>query len=206
MNFTKQGSVYPVLVAGVNFKCPNCWGSKYEPGSTKKCTVCPGSSGVFPEWQLSKYFRLSEVLKSDLAIRKGIPNVPSVEVVHNLSDLCVNVLDKVREKVGPISVNSGYRGKQLNAAVGGASSSAHMVGCAIDFVPATPGVTLKKVMEVILDKATGLNYDQVIYEGTWVHIGSLSPTKTKRMQKLMMFPVNGKPKYYEFDAKDPRVI
>lgn len=81
----------------------------------------------------SKYFKLEELLKSDKALAAQIENLPSWTDVENLLDLAVLVLDPIREAWGqPLMVTSGYRSPQLNAAVGGVPTSAHMEGCAVD--------------------------------------------------------------------------
>ena len=81
----------------------------------------------------SKYFRLEELLKSDKALAAQIENLPSWKDVDNLLDLAVLVLDPIREAWGqPLIITSGYRSPQLNAAVGGVPTSAHMDGCAVD--------------------------------------------------------------------------
>lgn len=81
----------------------------------------------------SKYFKLEELLKSDKALAAQIENLPSWTDVENLLDLAVLVLDPIREAWGqPLMVTSGYRSPQLNAAVGGVPTSAHMEGYAVD--------------------------------------------------------------------------
>lgn len=81
----------------------------------------------------SKYFRLEELLKSDKALAAQIENLPSWTDVDNLLDLAVLVLDPIREAWGqPLMVTSGYRSPQLNAAVSGVPTSAHMEGHAVD--------------------------------------------------------------------------
>ena len=67
--------------------------------------------------KLSKYFSLEEFTRSDTARRLGISNDPTPEHIQNLSDMCVNLLDPLREAWGgPLIVTSGYRGYKLNAA------------------------------------------------------------------------------------------
>lgn len=186
-------------------KCPRCWGSKFEPGKRSKCTFC-GGTGTAQDRQISEYFWLSEMLKSDTALRKGIPNNPEPWQIQHIENLCRNFLDPVRKQFGPLRINSGLRLPAVNVAIGGSEASAHMEGAAADFVPVTPGVGLKQVAVWIVANKQKLKYDQVIYEGTWIHLGALSPAGKVRGQDLMMFPVNGKAKYYPFNAGDQRVI
>ena len=85
--------------------------------------------------KISKYFRLEEFTRSDTARRLGISNDPTPEHIKNLSDMCVNLLDPLREAWGrPLIVTSGYRGYRLNKAVKGSTTSAHCYGLAADIV------------------------------------------------------------------------
>ncbi|MCD7803098.1 MAG: D-Ala-D-Ala carboxypeptidase family metallohydrolase, partial [Clostridiales bacterium] len=71
-----------------------------------------------------KYFTIEELTKSDTATRRGIDNTPTAEAVRNLTTLVDKVLDPLRSAWGgPIVVNSGYRCKALNEAVGGSKTS-----------------------------------------------------------------------------------
>ena len=82
-----------------------------------------------------KYFTLDELIHSDTADRLGINNTPTSEAVSNINDLVTNVLDRLRGEWGrPIIVTSGYRCKELNAAVGGTHNSQHLKGQAADIV------------------------------------------------------------------------
>lgn len=80
-----------------------------------------------------KYFTINELCKSNTAKQYKINNIPSEEVEKNLILLVENVLDPLREAWGrPIIVNSGYRSSELNSKIGGAKSSQHLTGCAVD--------------------------------------------------------------------------
>lgn len=186
-----------------NMRCPKCWGSKKEKGTTKPCTHCNGIGTKPDEW-ITNNFDLSEFLISQTAIRKSIPNVPTDEVRINLLKVAQG-LEKIRTKFGGIIINSGYRSPELNLAIGGSSkTSAHMLGLAADFIPATRGITLKEIVDWAVANKADINYDQIIYEGTWIHIGFAAKP---RGQALMMFPdKNGKVRYFQYDPKDPRVV
>lgn len=83
--------------------------------------------------QLSTHFKLSEFLRSETASARGIDNTPTIEVVSNLQQLCINVLEPLRAYFNtPITVSSGYRSPALNKAVGGSATSQHMTGEAAD--------------------------------------------------------------------------
>ena len=115
----------------------------------------------------SLYFKLEELLESDTALTSGIEKLPSWSIVENLRVLAVSVLDPIREAWGqPLVVNSGYRSPQLNAAVGGVPTSAHMDGCAVDI--AISGWSDRKISQLynlivsMVDDGV-IDVDQVIY-------------------------------------------
>ncbi|QKY08791.1 D-Ala-D-Ala carboxypeptidase family metallohydrolase [Janthinobacterium lividum] len=116
---------------------------------------------------LSPHFSLAELVASQVATRKGIDNAPAPAIVANLTRLAA-LLEQVRALVGaPIAISSGYRSPALNKAVGGAANSAHVLGLAADI--STAKLTPKALAMLI--RQSGLDFDQLIYEGTWVHIG-----------------------------------
>ena len=64
-------------------------------------------------------------------------------------------------------INSGFRSKQVNDAVGSKDTSQHRIGCAADF--RVPGMTPNEVVQTLVD--SGLPYDQIIREfDSWTHI------------------------------------
>lgn len=128
---------------------------------------------------MSKNFTLEELTFSQTAVRNGIDNSPNQEVINNLKKLCES-LEKVRELVGaPISVSSGYRSPELNKSVGGAKDSAHTKGLAADIT--TNSLTPKALG--LLIKASHIEYDQLIYEGTWIHF-AIDKNGSGRRQNL----------------------
>ncbi|MET3132852.1 zinc D-Ala-D-Ala carboxypeptidase [Oxalobacteraceae bacterium GrIS 1.11] len=117
--------------------------------------------------QLTANFSLAEMTASQTATRQGIVNTPSQDVIDNLGRVAA-VLEQIRALVGaPIHVSSGYRAPALNRAVGGAANSAHVLGLAADIT--VPSMTPQQLAKAI--KAGGIEFDQLIYEGTWVHVG-----------------------------------
>ena len=85
----------------------------------------------------------------------------------------------------PIQVNSAYRSPAVNAAVGGAASSQHMKGQAVDWVPLADGLVLKEAYRRVLESA--IVYDQLIYEfGRWIHISRPAFGAAPRRQTLMI--------------------
>ena len=116
---------------------------------------------------LSPHFSLAELVSSQVATRKGIDNAPAPAIVANLTRLAA-LLEQVRALVGaPIAISSGYRSPALNKAVGGAANSAHVLGLAADI--STAKLTPKAL--ALLIRQSDIAFDQLIYEGTWVHIG-----------------------------------
>jgi len=134
--------------------------------------------------QLSKNLALAEVMRSETAKRKGISNMPTPEHIENFKLLAENVFQPIRDHFGvPIILSSGYRSKALNTAVGGALSSQHCTGEAIDID--MDGTTVKNadIFNFIKDN---LNFDQLIWEfGTdsnpdWVHVSYESTGKQRK--------------------------
>ena len=118
--------------------------------------------------QLSANFTLAEFTHSEIATRKGIDNTPPEDVLANLHELAAQ-MEKVRYLLdAPIHINSAYRSPKVNAAVGGASTSAHMTGQAVDFICPQFGTPLEVAKAIA---ASDIEFDQLIAEGTWVHLG-----------------------------------
>ena len=82
---------------------------------------------------LSRNFTLSELIKSDTAIRKGINNNPNAEQIEKLKALCENILQPVRDHFGRVKITSGYRSVELCEAIGSSSRSQHAKAEAADF-------------------------------------------------------------------------
>jgi len=127
---------------------------------------------------LSEHFHLDEFTTSQTATRHGIDNTPSEKVVENLRMLAA-LLEQVRELLGggAIRISSGYRCLALNRHIGSNDTSAHIRGWAADFTcPSfgTPIEVAKKIAE------SNLKFDQLIFEGTWVHI-SCDPQNRRQL-------------------------
>jgi len=140
----------------------------------------------------TKNFSIQELTFSQTATRKGINNSPTPEVTKNLEKLC-ETLEKIRELVGmPITISSGYRSPELNKVIGGAKDSAHTKGLAADIT--TKSLTPKAL--ALLIKTSDMKYDQLIYEGTWVHI-AIDKDGAGRRQNLTARFNPGKVTYME---------
>lgn len=118
--------------------------------------------------KLSPNFTLGELIASQAAARRGLDNTPSPQVIGALKDLCVHVLQPLREHFDrPVVVSSGYRSIAVNKSIGGASTSQHTKGEAADFT--IPGISNLAVCQWM---QRNLQYDQLIYEfgeGGWIH-------------------------------------
>ena len=83
--------------------------------------------------KLSNNFSLQEMIRSQVAERKGINNNPSPAQIENLKLLCENILQPVRDKFGIVTVSSAFRSAELNIAIGSSVNSQHGDGRACDF-------------------------------------------------------------------------
>jgi len=148
--------------------------------------------------QLSKNLALSEVTRSETAKRRGISNMPTPEHIENFKKLAENVFQPIRDHFGvPIRISSGYRSKELNAAIGGSSSSQHCKGEAIDIDMDGTTVTNKQIFDFV---KANVNFDQMIWEfGTdanpdWVHV-SYNSDGAQRKQILKAVKAGSATKY-----------
>lgn len=121
---------------------------------------------------LSKNFTLAELTKSETAIRRSIDNIPSDEVISNLTTLCNMVLQKVRNSHGAVTITSGYRSPELNKAIGGSTTSDHCKGLAVDFE--VPGLDNRQLALWIEDNLTFKQlilefYEEGVPNSGWVH-------------------------------------
>lgn len=118
---------------------------------------------------LSKYFTWEEVTRSSTANRLGIdnsfPNALDGVIKHTAQQM-----DKLRVILGtPVIVDSWYRCEKLNQALHSKSTSEHLLGQAVDFISPDFGTPLE-ICKYLLHYEDNLNWNQLIYEHTWVHI------------------------------------
>ena len=123
--------------------------------------------------RLSPHFTLAEMTKSQLAVRRSLPNLPDDDAISCLKDMCLYILEPVRKSYGiPFSPTSAYRSIALNRALGSHDRSQHIRGEAVDFeLPGISNVALAHWM------AAHLEFDQLILEhhdpdrphSGWVH-------------------------------------
>jgi zinc D-Ala-D-Ala carboxypeptidase len=126
---------------------------------------------------LTPHFTLNELIFSSTAQRLVIDNTPPSEVIARLVK-CATGLEEVRALLGcSMHIDSGYRCHDLNKAIGGATNSAHLEGYAADFTCPEFGTPEAIVKAISL---SGIQFDQCIQEGTWVHI-SFAPAMRHQM-------------------------
>tara|TARA_R110002167_G_scaffold173238_3_gene371738 strand:- start:274 stop:756 length:483 start_codon:yes stop_codon:yes gene_type:complete len=122
--------------------------------------------------KLSSNFSLYELCYSSTALKRNINNDPNPEIIRNLQLLVNNILQKLRDKLGPIRITSGYRSPALNKVLSGtARKSQHIEGKAADIIIVRDGkMDNKLIFDAVLD--LDLDFDQMIWEfgGKWIHI------------------------------------
>ena len=146
---------------------------------------------------LTKNFTLSEMVKSDTALRHDMDNTPNEAQTANLKLLVEKVLQPVRDHYAKgVKVNSGFRHPEVNAKVGGSRTSDHCTGMAADIE--IPGVANADLARWVADN---LQYTQLILEfytpgvpdSGWVHV-SYDPANLKK-QNLTATKQGGKTVY-----------
>jgi len=129
---------------------------------------------------LSTHFTLEELTITD---HRELENTPNETELANLKRLA-EFLETVKTVLGgkPIMVNSAFRSKAVNDAVGSKDTSQHRIGCAADI--RVPGLTPDEVVKAVI--ASGIGYDQVIREfDRWTHI-SIPNAGAPRKQALII--------------------
>ena len=142
---------------------------------------------------LSAHVTLAEFENSSTATTHGINNKMSESQIASAKLLCENVFEPLRLYLNtPIKISSGFRCLQVNKMIGGAKSSQHTKGEAMDIKIGAKGFNFIK------DK---LNFDQLIWEfgndnePQWVHV---SFSSRNRKQVLKATKQNGKTKYSSY--------
>ena len=143
---------------------------------------------------MSEHFTLGELTKS--GSHPEVYNIPSHEAIANLKRLC-EWLEVLRERYNakygigdePIRINSGYRSPQLNKKIGGAPTSNHLTGCAVDIRVAGMEQALRYAV-ILLDYADESNkdFDELLLEknryGTiWLHF-AVRPKERSATQEV----------------------
>lgn len=139
-------------------------------------------------------FTLAELTASETAARHGWDNTPGPSELANLKRLA-DLLEQVRALLGkPVLVNSAYRSKRVNDAVGSKDTSQHRIGCAADI--RVPGMTPDQVVRKII--ASGIGYDQLLREfsdpvtgGGWTHISVPNTIDTPARRQALIIDRQG---------------
>lgn len=118
---------------------------------------------------ISEHFTLEDLSFSEAAARLGLDNTPTAVIIRNLGRVA-EVMERIRTLLGDsaIVVHSGYRSVQVNRAVGGVVTSAHCHGLACDFVCPAFGTPAEVALTIL---KSDIEYDQLIFEYGWVHVG-----------------------------------
>lgn len=127
---------------------------------------------------LSDHFSLAELIQTSI---RSADNIPTADIEAKLMKTAEQ-MEVVRKILGnnPLIVTSGYRSPGVNKLVGGSPTSAHMRGCAVDFVCPRFGSPLEICHKIA---KTDLSFDQLIEEGTWVHIAFEPPMRRQILSK-----------------------
>ena len=147
---------------------------------------------------ISEHISYKESTNSITAIRRGIDNTPNDEQVANMEVVAEKIFEPLRKWVGgPIKVNSFFRCLKLNTAIGGAKSSQHMKGQAMDIDDTYGHATNAEMYHWIKEN---LDFDQLIWEfgdddnPNWLHVSYVSK-EDNRNRCLKAYKDKGKTKY-----------
>lgn len=142
---------------------------------------------------LSEHFTLEELTASETAARNGWDNTPNATELANLVRLAA-FLEEVKTVIGgkPVMINSAFRSKLVNDAVGSKDSSQHRIGCAADI--RVPNMTPDEVVKTVI--ASGIKYDQIIREfDRWTHISITNNPEDKPRQQALIIDKMGTRQY-----------
>tara|TARA_R110002050_G_scaffold53460_1_gene121541 strand:+ start:4646 stop:5101 length:456 start_codon:yes stop_codon:yes gene_type:complete len=147
---------------------------------------------------ITKHIAYAEAIHSNTAKRKGIENIPNSCQIQNMKTIGEKIFEPLRKFVGgPIKITSMFRSTALNKAIGGAKSSQHMKGQAMDIDDVYGYKTNSEMYYWIKEN---LNFDQLIWEfGTdvnpsWIHVSYVND-EDNRNRCLKAYKENRKTKY-----------
>ena len=148
--------------------------------------------------RISEHVSYKEGVRSNTATRLDIDNTPDGYAEANMAAIAYSIFEPLRKWVGgPIKINSFFRSKKLNQAIGGSSRSQHCQGRAMDLDDTFGYKTNAEMFNYIADN---LNYDQIIWEfgddenPDWVHVSYVSEDEN-RGRALRAYKEKGKTKY-----------
>ena len=135
---------------------------------------------------MTPHFTLAELTHTD---HRSLDNTPNDQEKANLQRLA-EFLEQVKSALGdkPVMVNSAFRSKQVNDAVGSKDTSQHRIGCAADI--RVPGMTPDAVVRAVI--AAQLPFDQIIREfDGWTHISIPNSTALRHRRQALIIDRNG---------------
>jgi uncharacterized protein YcbK (DUF882 family) len=139
---------------------------------------------------LSEHFTYEELTHTD---HRQFDNTPNADELANLKRLA-SFLEQVKTVIGgkPMIVNSAFRSKPVNDAVGSKDTSQHRIGCAADI--RVPDMTPDEVVKAVI--ASGIGYDQIIREfDRWTHISVPNHPEDKPRQQALIIDKMGTRQY-----------
>ena len=150
--------------------------------------------------KISENISYKEAVRSETAKRLGISNKPKKEHIENMELIAEKIFQPLREWVDhPIRINSFYRSEELNSRIGGAISSAHKDGLAMD-LDSLGGKTNLEMLHYIKDH---LDFDILINEypnqegePKWIHV-----SWSKKKNRKQVLEIKRKGKYYTYTGK-----
>jgi len=135
---------------------------------------------------MTPHFSLAELTVTDHREFKNEPNPSEIANLQRLAEL----LEQVKSVLGgvPIMVNSAFRSKEVNDAVGSKDTSQHRLGCAADI--RVPGMVPDAVVKAVI--AAKLPFDQLIREfDRWTHISVPNDPKGKPRGQVLIIDSKG---------------
>jgi hypothetical protein len=150
--------------------------------------------------KISENISYKEAVRSETAKRLGISNKPKKEHIENMELIAEKIFQPLREWVDhPIRINSFYRSEELNSRIGGAISSAHKDGLAID-LDSLGGKTNLEMLHYIKDN---LEFDVLINEypneegePKWIHV-----SWNKKKNRKQVLEIKRRGKYYLYTGE-----
>jgi hypothetical protein len=136
--------------------------------------------------QITPHFSLDELTTTDHREFDNTPNDAELENLKRLADM----LEQVKVVLGgkPIMINSAFRSKKVNDAVGSKDTSQHRIGCAADL--RVPGMTPDEVVRKVI--ASGIHFDQIIREfDRWTHISVPNSVDTPARKQALIIDKAG---------------
>jgi len=142
----------------------------------------------------------NDLIKSKIATRFSIPNIPEKWQMNNLEILAKNVIKLIFDRFNNLEITSGFRSLKLNSKVGGSKTSDHMLGCAVDFVNNDKNINECDIIEWIYNN---IQFKKLIienYPNGWIHI-SYDP-EMKENSKILIFKDKNSKSYRKTDINE----